>query len=91
MADPRVPLAEGLKTVEKDASSSGLDTLLTGLGISKEEILANLPASSSASDKPVKPKITLTKYPSISSPTQATALINKCLSLYSSALLLLQK
>jgi hypothetical protein len=41
MADPRVPLAEGFKTVGKDTSASGLDTLLTGLGISKEEILAN--------------------------------------------------
>ena len=76
MADPRVPLAEGLKTVEKDTSNSGLDDALKGLGISKEEILANLPTSST-SDKVTKPKITLTKYPSISSPTQATALINK--------------
>jgi hypothetical protein len=76
MAEPRVPLIEGFKTVEKDTSASGLDTLLTGLGISKEEILANLPKTGD-SDKPGKPKITLTRYPSVSSPTQATALINK--------------
>jgi hypothetical protein len=75
MADPRVPLAEGLKTVGKDTSNSGLDTLLTGLGISKEEILANLPKTNT-SDKATKPKITLTKYPSVSSPTQATKIIN---------------
>jgi hypothetical protein len=75
MADPRVPLAEGLKTVGKDTSASGLDTLLTGLGISKEEILANLPKTST-SNKATKPKITLTKYPSVSSPTQATKIIN---------------
>lgn len=30
-----------------------------------------------ATDKPVKPKTTATRYPSVSSPTQATALINK--------------
>ena len=71
MADPKAPS----KTVEKDTSTSGLDTLLTGLGISKEEILANLPKSST-SDTPTKPKITLTKYPSVSSPTQATKIIN---------------
>lgn len=76
MADPRVPLAEGFKTVEKDTSNSGLDDLLNGLGVSKEEILANLPKSNT-SDTAKKPKITLTKYPSIYSPTQATALINK--------------
>jgi hypothetical protein len=77
MAEPRVPLIEGLKTVEKDTSNSGLDDVLNGLGISKEEILANLPSSKTGSDTPTKPKITLTKYPSISSPTQATAIINK--------------
>ena len=77
MAEPRIPFQEGLKTAEADTSSSGLDTLLTGLGISKAEILANLPTSSTASDTPAKPKITSTKYPSVSSPTQATALINK--------------
>jgi len=77
MAEPRVPLIEGLKTVEKDTSNSGLDDVLNGLGISKEEILANLPSSKTGSDTPAKPKITLTKYPSVSSPTQATAIINK--------------
>lgn len=77
MAEPRVPLTEGFKTVEKDTSNSGLDDVLNGLGISKEEILANLPSSKATSDTPAKPKITLTKYPSVSSPTQATAIINK--------------
>ena len=77
MAEPKVPLKEGLKTVAQDTSNSGLDDVLKGLGISKEEILANLPASKTGSDTPVKPKITLTRYPSVSSPTQATALINK--------------
>jgi len=76
MADPRVPLATGLQTVKQDTSNSGLDDALKGLGISKAEILANLP-SSTTSNKVAKPKVTLTKYPSISSPTQATALINK--------------
>jgi hypothetical protein len=77
MAEPRVPLTEGFKTVEKDTSNSGLDDVLNGLGISKEEILANLPSSKATSNTPAKPKITLTKYPSVSSPTQATAIINK--------------
>jgi len=77
MADPRVPLKEGLQTVKQDTSNTGLDDALKGLGITKEEILANMPASSTAGDKPAKPKVTLTRYPSISSPTQATTLINK--------------
>ncbi len=77
MAEPKVPLKEGLKTVTEDTSNSGLDDALKGLGISKEEILANLPTTTTTTDKVVKPKITLTRYPSVSSPTQATALINK--------------
>jgi hypothetical protein len=41
-------------------------------------IEANLPgADDDEADKPVKPKTTATRYPSVSSPTQATALINK--------------
>lgn len=75
MAEPRVPLKSGLQTVKQDTSNSGIDDVLNGLGISKEEILANLPTSST-SDKATKPKITLTKYPSVSSPTQATKIIN---------------
>jgi hypothetical protein len=77
MADPRIPFKSGFKTVEEDTSKTGLDDALNALGISKEEILANMPASSTAGDTPAKPKITLTRYPSISSPTQATTLINK--------------
>lgn len=77
MAEPRVPLKSGFKTVEEDTSSTSLDDALKGLGISKEEILANLPSSSTADDTAKKPKITLTKYPSVSSPTQATTIINK--------------
>jgi hypothetical protein len=77
MAGPRVPLKSGFKTVEEDTSSSSLDDALKGLGISKEEILANLPSSSTKDDTVNKPKLESTKYPSISSPTQATTLINK--------------
>jgi hypothetical protein len=41
-------------------------------------IEANLPgADDDAADKPTKPKTTATRYPSISSPTQATELINR--------------
>lgn len=76
MAEPKIPFKSGLKTVDEDTSNSGLDDLLNGLGVSKEEILANLPKPNT-SDTAKKPKITLTKYPSIYSPTQATALINK--------------
>ena len=76
MADPRVPLKEGFQTVKQDTSNSTLDDTLKGLGISKEEILANLPTSNT-SNTTAKPKLTATKYPSISSPTQATQLINK--------------
>jgi hypothetical protein len=53
---------------------------LKGLGYTDEQIAAMDAAPSgtdTANDKPVKPKITATKYPSISSPTQATSLINK--------------
>jgi hypothetical protein len=77
MADPRVPLKEGLQTVKQDTSKTGLDDALNALGITKEEILANMPTSSTKDEKSTKPKTTLTRYPSISSPTQATTLINK--------------
>lgn len=77
MADPRVPLKEGFQTVDRDTSKTGLDDALKGLGITKEDILANMPTSSTTGNKSTKPKITLTKYPSVSSPTQATTLINK--------------
>jgi hypothetical protein len=77
MAEPRVPLKSGFKTVEEDTSSTTLDDQLKALGITREEILANLPSSSTADDTPKKPKLESTKYPSISSPTQATTLINK--------------
>jgi hypothetical protein len=53
---------------------------LKGLGYTDEQIKAMDAAPSgatAASDKPTKPKVTATKYPAISSPTQATSLINK--------------
>jgi len=62
------------------ALSEAMKAALKGLGYTDEQIAAMDAAPSgtdTASDKPVKPKITATKYPSISSPTQATALINK--------------
>lgn len=77
MAEPKIPTPTGLKTVAKDTSNSALDDALKGLGISKEDILANLPATTPKTTTDTKPKVTSTKYPSISSPTQATALINK--------------
>jgi hypothetical protein len=41
-------------------------------------IEAALPgADDGADDKPVKPKVTATRYPAVSSPTQATSIINK--------------
>jgi predicted transcriptional regulator len=77
MAEPKIPFKGGLKTAQEDTSKTALDDALKGLGITKEEILANLPKSGTQTDKPSAPKITETKYPSISSPTQATTLINK--------------
>jgi hypothetical protein len=62
------------------ALSEAMKAALKGLGYTDEQIAAMDAAPSgtdTASDKPVKPKITATKYPSISSPTQATSLINK--------------
>jgi len=62
------------------ALSDAMKAALKGLGYTDEQIAA-MDAAPSVSDtadtKVVKPKITATKYPSISSPTQATALINK--------------
>ncbi len=61
------------------ALSDAMKAALKGLGYTPEQIAAMDAAPSganTASDKPVKPKITATKYPSISSPTQATQLIN---------------
>jgi predicted transcriptional regulator len=77
MAEPKIPFKSGLKTVQEDTSKTGLDDALKGLGITKEDILANLPKTGTKTDTPAKPKVTETKYPSISSPTQATTLINK--------------
>jgi len=62
------------------ALSEAMKAALKGLGYTDEQIAA-MDAAPSGTDtedtKVVKPKITATKYPSISSPTQATALINK--------------
>jgi len=62
------------------ALSDAMKAALKGLGYTDEQIAAMDAAPSgadTADTKVVKPKITATKYPSISSPTQATALINK--------------
>lgn len=62
------------------ALSEAMKAALKGLGYTPEQIAAMDAAPSAAddtADKPAKPKVTATKYPSISSPTQATALINK--------------
>jgi hypothetical protein len=62
------------------ALSEAMKAALKGLGYTDEQIKAMDAAPSGAtagSDKPTKPKVTSTKYPAISSPTQATSLINK--------------
>ena len=47
-------------------------------GLSEDEIAAlETPATDTEDTKVVKPKITATRYPAVSSPTQATQLINK--------------
>lgn len=62
------------------ALSDAMKAALRGLGYTDEQIAAMDAAPSgvdSKADTPTKPKVTATKYPSISSPTQATQLINK--------------
>jgi len=62
------------------ALSEAMKAALKGLGYTDEQIAAMDAAPSgtdTADTKVVKPKITATKYPSISSPTQATSIINK--------------
>jgi len=62
------------------ALSDAMKAALKGLGYTDEQIAAMDAAPSgtdTADTKVVKPKITATKYPSISSPTQATSIINK--------------
>jgi hypothetical protein len=62
------------------ALSEAMKAALKGLGYTDEQIAAMDAAPSGTdteTDKVTKPKITATKYPSISSPTQATSLINK--------------
>jgi hypothetical protein len=61
------------------ALSAAMKAALKGLGYSDAEIAAMdaAPTATTTTDTPPKPKTTLNKYPSVSSPTQATALINK--------------
>jgi hypothetical protein len=62
------------------ALSAAMKEALKGLGYTDEQIAAMDAAPTAAdetADKPTKPKTTATRYPSISSPTQATQLINK--------------
>lgn len=60
--------------------SEAMKAALKGLGYTDEQIAAMDAAPSgtdTASNTPTKPKVTTTKYPSISSSTQATEIINK--------------
>ena len=62
------------------ALSEAMKAALKGLGYTPEQIAAMDAAPSGADitpDTPTKPKVDSTRYPSISSPTQATQLINK--------------
>ena len=62
------------------ALSEAIKAALKGLGYTDEQIAAMDAAPTTADDKPdtpAKPKVTSTKYPAISSPTQAASLINK--------------
>jgi len=62
------------------ALSAAMKAALKGLGYTDEQIAAMDAAPSGTdtkADTPVKPKVTATKYPSISSSTQASSLINK--------------
>jgi len=62
------------------ALSAAMKEALKGLGYTPEQIAAMDAAPTAADetpDKPVAPKTTATRYPSISSPTQATELINR--------------
>jgi len=69
MANPKAPVTQG-------TSTSGLDNVLNSIGISKQDILNSLPTpTSTTTSKTTKP--TTTVYPSVSSSTDATALINK--------------
>jgi len=62
------------------ALSAAMKEALKALDYTPEQIAAMdaaPTAADGAADEPAKPKITLNRYPSISSPTQATQLINK--------------
>jgi hypothetical protein len=62
------------------ALSEAMKAALKGLGYTDEQIAAMDAAPSGTdteADKVTKPKVDSTRYPSISSPTQATSLINK--------------
>ena len=62
------------------ALSDAMKAALKGLGYTDEQIAAMDAAPSGTdteADKVTKPKLTATKYPSISSSTQASSLINK--------------
>ena len=62
------------------ALSDAMKATLKALGYTDEQIKAMDAAPSGTTtedDKPTKPKVTSTRYPAISSPTQATELINR--------------
>ena len=57
--------------------SPGIKDVLNGLGITPEDLAKFVVLAKTKVDTPVKPKVTSTQYPSVSSSTQATAIINK--------------
>jgi hypothetical protein len=63
-----MPLSEGMKALYRQQGKTEAEIAA---------IEAALPSGDDEADKPTKVKTTATRYPSISSPTQATSLINK--------------
>ena len=62
-----MPLSDTMRALAKASGMTDAEIAALDAGTSK----------TGTSPKPITPKVTLTKYPSISSPTQATAIINK--------------
>jgi hypothetical protein len=67
-----MPLSEAMRALYKKQGKTEAE--INALEAAADAALAG---TNTTSDTPKKPKITATKYPSISSPTQATQLINK--------------
>lgn len=81
MAEPNVPTGPtGSQPIlgKPSTGTSGLDAIASAGNLTAEDIAeAQAALASATAQKPTKPKITLTKYPTISSSTDASALINK--------------